>query len=150
MSGYGLNNTNATFTIISSTKNISYYTEQRTNAEGTISPMPSFSLATDAATGNYTLSSNTTYYDSIADIIVNKQVNSTFLVNSRTVTVTGLFADIETAVVWYPDNVMKFGILVYNGEGRPVDPTGMNLSVYDPANNIYFSIDMSQMTKEAT
>jgi uncharacterized membrane protein len=150
MSNSGLNNTNVSFTITSPTNNISYYTEQRTNAEGTVSPMPSFTLATDAVTGNYTLSSNASYYDSIVNTTVVKQTNSTFQINSRTITVTGLFADIETAVVWYPDNVMKFGILVYNGEGRPTDPTGMNMSVYDPANNLYFTINMSNMTKQAT
>jgi uncharacterized membrane protein len=150
MSGSGLNDTNVTFTITSSTNNVSYYTEQRTNSEGTISPMPSFTLATDAATGNYTLFSNSSFYDSIAGVLISKQVNRTFLVNPRTVTVTGLFADIETAVVWYPNNTMRIGILVYNGEGRPVDPTDMNLTVYDPDNIPFISINMSQMTKRAT
>jgi uncharacterized membrane protein len=150
ISGFGLNNTNVTFMILSSNHNVSYYTEQRTNSEGTVSPMPSFALATDAAIGNYTLISNTNYYDSILDRVINKQVNSTFLVSSRTVTVTGLFADIETAVVWYPNNTLRVGILVYNGEGRPVDPTEMNLTIYDSDNLLFISANMSQMTKQVT
>jgi hypothetical protein len=150
MSGFGLNGTNVTLKIINPTNNVSYYTEQRTNSEGMISPMPSFTLATDAITGNYTLSSNTTYYDSVVNAAISKEVNSTFQVSARTVTVTGLFADIETAVVWYPNNVMRFGILVYNGEGRPVDADNMTLTVYDPANNVYFVTSISSMTKAAT
>ncbi|MEM5778326.1 MAG: NEW3 domain-containing protein [Candidatus Aenigmatarchaeota archaeon] len=150
MSGIGLENANVTFKIIDPTGNISYYAEQKTNAEGTISPLPSFTLPSDVLTGNYTLVSNTSYYDSIAGKNIFSEINSTFQVQSRTITVSGLFADIETAVVWYPDNIMRFGFLIYNGEGRPVDPDSMNLTVYDPANNVYFSTNISQMTKRAT
>jgi uncharacterized membrane protein len=150
MSQTGLNNVNVTFTIINPTNNVSYYSEHITNSEGTISPPPSFSLASDVLTGNYTLSSNTTYYDSVMNSTILVSKNSTFQVQSRTITVTGLFADIETAVVWYPNNTLRVGILVYNGEGRPVDPTEMNLTVYDPDSHPYFNITMSQMIRAST
>jgi len=149
MSGTGISGINVTFMIINPTNNISYYNEQTTNSEGTISPPPSFILASDVLTGNYTLISNTNYYDSIVNKTIAIQKNSTFQVQSRTITVTGLFADIETAVVWYPNNSLKVGILVYNGEGRPVDPTSMNLTVYDPDGIPYFNANMPQMTKVA-
>ncbi|MEM5869904.1 MAG: NEW3 domain-containing protein [Candidatus Aenigmatarchaeota archaeon] len=139
------------FTIFDSQGNITYLSSNfQTNSDGTIIPMPSFSLPSDAPLGNYTLVSNSRFKDEIVNRTLEKQVNYTFQVLSRTVTVTGLFADIETAVVWYPENIMKFGILVYNGEGKPVDPTSMDLTVYDPANNLYFVANLSQMTKKAT
>jgi len=62
---------------------------------------------------------------------------------------TGLFADLETTVVWYPDNVMKFMITVYDSQGLPLDPDNITLIVYDPAENIYFTTSISNMTREA-
>jgi uncharacterized membrane protein len=144
-------NVTVNFTIENPQGNLIYISPQlKTNADGSISPLPTFSLPSDAPLGNYSLSSFSEYFDEITNKHIEIQKNYTFQVFSRTVTVTGLFADVETAVVWYPDNVMRFGILVYNGEGKPVDPTSMNLTVYDPANNIYFSANLSQMTKQST
>ncbi|MFH1228912.1 MAG: NEW3 domain-containing protein [Candidatus Aenigmatarchaeota archaeon] len=150
MSGSGLENTNVSFMLKDPTNNISFYTERITNSEGALVPMPSFILPSDALTGNYTLLSNTTYYDSDIGSTVYLQKTSNFQVQSRTITVTGLFADIETAVVWYPNNTMRIGMLIYNGEGRPVDPTAMNLTMYDPDNAVFFSVGLSQMTKAST
>ncbi len=149
-SGVGLSGINVTFTIRDSNNNITYSSTDQTDNDGAIYPIPTFSLASDAPTGNYTLFSNSTYFDDVLNHSVVIQSNSTFLVNQRTITVTGLFADIETVVAWYPDNIMRFGILIYNGEGRPVDPDDMNLTVYDPADNIYFVAGISDMTKENT
>jgi hypothetical protein len=144
-------NVSANFTIVDSLGNVTYLSPNlKTNSDGTIVPMPSFSLPSDAPLGNYSLITYSKYHDEIANKNLEVQKNYTFQVLSRTVTVTGLFADIETAVVWYPENIMKFGILIYNGEGKPVDPTDMNLTVYDPANNLYFFANFSQMTKQAT
>ncbi|MEM5829359.1 MAG: NEW3 domain-containing protein [Candidatus Aenigmatarchaeota archaeon] len=146
-----IENSTVNFSIIDSQRNITYLSPNfQTNSDGTITPMPTFSIPSDAPLGNYTLISNSKFFDKVANKIVEKQVNQTFQVLSRTVTVTGLFADIETAIVWYPENIMKFGILVYNGEGKSVDPTSMNLTVYDPAGNLYFTANLSQMTKQAT
>jgi uncharacterized membrane protein len=152
VNGTGIENVNVTFTIWDATGNISHYTLQQTSFDGIIFPLPTFSLASDAVTGNYTLFSNSTYYDSIANATVNTEKNSTFIVDPRTVTVTGLFADVETAVAWYPDNEMKFGILVYNGEGRPVDPDNMTITVYRPDDLVYglFPFNMSSMTRMST
>ena len=146
-----LTNITVNFTIEDSQGNITYLSSNfQTNSDGSIAPLPSFSILSDAPIGNYSLYSYSTYFDSLANKRLEKQNNYTFEVLSRTITVTGLFADVETAVVWYPDNIMRFGILIYNGEGRPVDPTSIDLAVYDPADNLYFATNMSQMTKEAT
>ncbi len=145
-----LPNVNVTFSIENSNKNITFQATYTSNQDGMIYPLPSFSLPSDSPLGTYNLISDSEYVDAESQTVSRVQKNSSFQVLSRTVTVTGLFADIETAVVWYPENIMKFGILVYNGEGRPVDPTSMNLTVYDPAGNLYFSASLSQMTKQAT
>ncbi|MFH0929006.1 MAG: NEW3 domain-containing protein [Candidatus Aenigmatarchaeota archaeon] len=149
-SGIGINNSNITFTILDPNGNISHYSQEQTNSDGTISPMPTFTLSSDAPIGTYSLFANYSFYDEVLNQTLGMQKNSTFGGESRTITVTGLFADVETSVVWYPNNIMKFGILVYNGEGRPVDPDQINLTVYDPADNIYFDRSISFLTKEAT
>ncbi|MFH7880735.1 MAG: NEW3 domain-containing protein [Candidatus Aenigmatarchaeota archaeon] len=119
-----------------------------TNEEGLLTPLPTFQIASDAIVGNYTLSIVAKYTDS--NVTTLKLYNSTFSVIKRAITVTGLFADISTAVVWYPNNIMKFGILIYDGEGKPVDPEYINLTVYDPAGNVYLSVDLNSMNKEST
>jgi uncharacterized membrane protein len=146
----GVSNVNVTFTVKDPNQNVSYSAKFTSDEEGTISPLPSFFIASDAPVGVYTLISNSTFFDDVVNKTVKIVKNTTFQVLSRAISVVGLFADLETAVVWYPDNVMRFGILVYNGEGKPTDPTSMNLTVYDPAENLYFSASMQQMTKETT
>ncbi|MEM5843990.1 MAG: NEW3 domain-containing protein [Candidatus Aenigmatarchaeota archaeon] len=141
---------NVTFRIEDSNKNLTFKASYLTNEDGMIYPLPSFTLPSDSPLGVYTLISDSEYVDEESGTVSRVQRNSSFQVLSRTVTVTGLFADVETAVVWYPENIMKFGILVYNGEGKPVDPTSMNLTVYDPAGNLYFSSSLSQMSRQAT
>ncbi|MFH1473659.1 MAG: Ig-like domain repeat protein, partial [Candidatus Aenigmatarchaeota archaeon] len=148
--GYGMNGIDVTFNIIDSNGNISYYSNYQTDSEGTISPMPTFTLTSDAPIGNYTLMANYSFYDDVLNQTLDVEDNNTFEVQSRTITVTGLFADLETAVVWYPDNEMRFGILVYNGEGRPVDPDDIILTVYRPDDLIYFSYGIGNMTKQST
>ena len=119
----------------------------KSDSEGMIEPLPQFSISSDAVLGNYTLSSFSSFFDEIASVTINDTSFSSFEVVERGV--EGLFADIETAVVWYPNNIMRFGILVYDAQGRPVDPDYMNLTVYDPAENVYFTVLMSNMTREA-
>lgn len=146
----GVSNVSITFVIRDSNQNITYLALYNSNQDGTISPLPAFSIASDAPLGYHTLDSNSTYFDDVVNKNLKILKNSSFEVLSKTIAVVGLFADLETAVVWYPDNTMKFGILVYNGEGKPVDPTSMNLTVYDPAGNLYFIVSMEQMTKQTT
>ena len=151
LTGQPIENVITNFSVINPNGSLIFTSQNfSTDEYGTISPLPTFSISSDAVLGNYTLLSSSTYYDNIVNRTVASQQNHTFQVLSRTISVSGLFADIETAIVWYPDNIMKFGILVYNGEGKPVDPDSMNLTVYDPAGNLYFSTNLSQMTKQST
>ena len=155
--GNPIENVTVSFTLYDSQGNISYLSGNLTsNQYGTISPLPTFEIPSDSPLGAYTLRSYSTYYDDQANKSIESEKNYTFQVYSRTVTVTGIFADIETAVVWYPPlpgyptPTVKFGILVYNGEGEPVDPDYMNLTIYKPDDNVCFSTTMSSMTKHAT
>lgn len=150
LTGSPIFNVTVNFTIESSLGNVTYVSgNYQTNTEGTISPFPTFETYSDTPIGNYTLNSYSTYYDDVIERNVEVQENASFRILSRSISVSGLFADIETAVVWYPNSVMRFGILVYNAEGQPVDPTSIGLIVYDPADNVYFSTTDSSMTKEA-
>lgn len=63
---------------------------------------------------------------------------------------SSLFADIETSFVWYPSSVMTFRMIVYAGDGVPIDPTTLNLNVIDPAGNNYFSVGLASLTKQST
>ena len=151
MSGVPLQNTTANFTIRDPTNNITYQgSNTETNADGGIVPNPTFSLPSDTPAGTYTLIANARYNDTEINRLVYAQRNSTFTVSAGTVSVSGLFADITTAVVWYPNNIMRFGILVYNGEGQPTTPTAMNLTIYDPAGAIYHTASLASMTQQAT
>jgi len=156
LNGTGVSNVNITFTIRDSNQNITHISTHTSNQDGMISPLPSFSLSSDAPVGYYNLTSNSTYFDDATNKNLQILKNNSFQVLAKTVTVTGLFADIETAVVWYPPlpgydtPIIKFGILIYNGEGRPVDPDSINLTVYKPDGFLYFSDSMSNMQKQTT
>ncbi|MBI5225334.1 hypothetical protein HY989_05685 [Candidatus Micrarchaeota archaeon] len=58
--------------------------------------------------------------------------------------------EVETSFVWYPSSVMTFRMLAFTGDGLPIDPTTMNLTVIDPAGNTYFSTQLASMTKQST
>jgi uncharacterized membrane protein len=119
--------------------------------DGWAVPFPTFTLTNDAVLGNYTISSYSSFYDANASLQVNSTNQYTMLVTEK-FTQGGLFADLETTVVWYPNGIMKFGFLVYDSNGQPLDPDQLNLTVYDPADNVYLSVGLSSsnLTKRAT
>jgi len=146
----GVQNVNVSFTVTDPNSTVLYSITRLTDALGTFSPLPVFSLASDAIVGSYNLTANSTYNDTVINMLFTVQNNYTFGVDAKTVTVSGLFADVETAVVWFPNQVMRFHTLVYDGEGKPVDPSNLTLTVYDPALNVYFTVNLSSMTKQGT
>ncbi|MCJ7817034.1 MAG: hypothetical protein MUP55_04215, partial [Candidatus Aenigmarchaeota archaeon] len=117
-------------------------------SDGWALPFPTFILTSDAVLGSYTCNSSSIYYDSNASVWANSTNQIQFQVTQKTS--EGLFADLETTVVWYPNGVMKFGVLVYAPNGQPADPDQLNLTVYDPADNVYFSVRLSNFTKRGT
>ncbi|MCS7134874.1 MAG: hypothetical protein NZ893_00325, partial [Candidatus Aenigmarchaeota archaeon] len=62
---------------------------------------------------------------------------------------SGLFVDVATTVVWYPQNVMKFSLNFFNHFGNIIDPDEINLTVYDPADNVYFFVNKNSLTKQS-
>jgi hypothetical protein len=143
-----LEGASVTLTITDPTGNITFNSSFLTDSDGLISPLPTFSVANDAALGEYNLTAFSVFSDYITNETVTSTSIATFTVTSTTT--GGLFADVETDVVWYPNQVMKFKITVSDSAGTPTDPDFMNLSVFDPADNIYFTASLSDMTKEAT
>ncbi|MFH7882313.1 MAG: NEW3 domain-containing protein, partial [Candidatus Aenigmatarchaeota archaeon] len=150
LNGNGIENISVEFLIKDSLGNITHYSSYKTNSEGSIYPLPTFYISSDSLLGIYNLTSITSYHDEMVNETFYVYKSYNFEVLSRTVTVTGLFADIETAVVWYPDNTMKLGILTYNGEGRPVDVNFMNLTVYRPDGLVYFTDTLANMQRKMT
>jgi uncharacterized membrane protein len=138
---------NASFWVYDPNNTLIYHTNKLTDSLGSFNPLPVFSMASDIITGTYTLYSSTSFNDTLLNLPFTINNTYNFIVEEKTVVVNGLFADVETAVVWFPNNVMRFNVLVYDGEGVPVDPATINLTVYDPAQNVYFSIPLSSMTK---
>jgi uncharacterized membrane protein len=136
---------NVTLWIINSGGNLTYNESFTVDTNGMISPLPTFEITSDAPLGFYNLSSYSTYYDDV----VNMSLNSTSLYSFEVTSTTtgGVFAEVESTVIWYPNNVMTFDMLVSNAAGAPVDPDMMVLTVYDPANNHYFTTNMSNMTQ---
>jgi uncharacterized membrane protein len=257
LGGTGLGNATTTIWVKDPLDILVFNQTYVTAISGIVEPLPTFSIAPDATTGNWTLHSSTTYYDSYALVLVNDSAQSNFLVvessgggnvsfsglltNMRsgdlyfggdTVEIaisvydvngapldpddmnmtifapnesvysfvnfsqinrssiglyyykftaprnstsgvyraelnvvrgaffnrnlalfrisSSLMVDVETSFVWYPASVMTFRILVYSGDGLPLDPTNLNLTVFDPANNMYFSVAVGSMTKQST
>ncbi len=119
-----------------------------TNSKGLIEPLPQFTISSDAALGNYSLNSYSSFYDPQALSTSQENSSSNFTVHTAEAK-EGIFTEVETAVVWYPDNIMRFSIRVYTIQGNPTDPDDFNLTVYDPADNIYFKVTKSNTTRES-
>ncbi|MBU5690331.1 MAG: hypothetical protein QXM68_04270 [Candidatus Aenigmatarchaeota archaeon] len=140
---------NLTVVMINANNNITFNRTQQANQFGEVNEeQRQFTLSSDAPIGLYKIYANATWYDSLSNKQINGSKESNFTVYQTLG--GGLFVDVATTVVWYPNNVMKFSITVYNDIGLVIDPDQMNLTVYDPADNLYFSIPMSSMTRQDT
>ncbi|MFH8080780.1 MAG: NEW3 domain-containing protein [Candidatus Aenigmatarchaeota archaeon] len=140
---------NVSIVMINANNNITFNRSQITNQYGEIlEEQRQFTLASDAPTGLYTLYANASWYDSLTK----KQINGSKQINFYVYQPmgNGLFVDVATTVVWYPQNVMKFSLNFYNNYGYVVDPDEINLTVYDPADNVYFAVSKQNLNKQAT
>lgn len=146
--GSALVNANVTINITDSNGNVTFLQSYQTDSLGLVTPQPQFVLASDAPIGNYSVSSYQEVFDNITNVTVSSIANTTFEVAAASVG-GGLFADIATTVVWYPNNIMKFDMIVKDSAGNLIDPDSMILTVLDPADNTYFEVDINNMTKEA-
>lgn len=115
-----------------------------TNSNGTLDYLPQFEITSDAKPGNYTLISYSSYFDPITNTTTNRTNSTIFFVYPV------LTADFITVVNWFPNNLMRFIISVYE-RGRPMDPEQMNLIVYDPNLVVYINASsISNFTKRST
>jgi uncharacterized membrane protein len=144
----GIENVTASFEVRNPNGTLIYSTTKVTDRYGTFEPLPVFYLSSDSVLGNYNLSVISVYTDNETGATFDIAENHTFTVKLKTVTVAGIFADIETAVVWFPNNTMRLNMLVYDSQGASTDPDAMNLTLYDPVQNVYFNINMGSMTKK--
>jgi len=150
LTGDGLNRVNVTFEVKDPYQNLTYIENKTTSSSGIVTLLPTFEITSDATVGTYTLWGNATYYDDIVNESVYKQDNYTFTIIEKVIAINGLFTDLETSVAWYPDDIMKFGLLVYDGEGRPVDPEFINLTIYSEDEHVFLNVLKAALTRETT
>ena len=143
MVGGGISDFNVTISLKDPSGNTIYLNDFSTDAFGTISPVPIFDLANDAEVGIYNFTAELSYYEAVLDETITSSDNATFiLLSGSSGGGGGLTADIDTAVVWYPDNIMRFEMW-FSYAGNVTEPDNMTLFVYDPAENLYFNITLS-------
>ncbi len=146
INGDALPFSNLSVVMINANNNITFNRSQNANEYGEVlEEQRQFTLASDAPTGLYLLYANASWFDALSNKIINGSTQTSFNVYQNIG--SGIFVDVATTVVWYPNNVMKFSIIVYNDHGQVIDPDQLNLTVYDPADNIYFSVDINQLTR---
>ncbi|MEM5806756.1 MAG: hypothetical protein QXO07_03335, partial [Candidatus Aenigmatarchaeota archaeon] len=110
-------------------------------------PIAVINIPTDAELGSYSIIANISYYDEIKkDFSYSSDLKSFLVVEKPKIS---LFADLETSVVWYPENVIKFAMTFYDNRGNLFDPDYAELNVFDPAENLYFSKNISEFKKES-
>ncbi|MEM0242831.1 MAG: hypothetical protein QXT34_00020 [Candidatus Aenigmatarchaeota archaeon] len=110
-------------------------------------PIAVINIPTDAELGSYSIIANVSYYDEIKkDFSYSSDLKSFLVVEKPKIS---LFADLETSVVWYPENVIKFAMTFYDNRGNLFDPDYAELNVFDPAENLYFSKNISEFKKES-
>ncbi len=144
--GEGLPYVNTTLTVLDPNSH-TYIPNQSytTDYQGLVLPPPIFELPSDAPVGTYTLLSYSYFYDENASEWVNVTNQSQFEVAEKQVS-GGLYAGIETTVVWYPESTMTFAITIKDITGNTIDPDSMNITVYVGSpllNNIYFTADLN-------
>ncbi|MCK4808228.1 MAG: hypothetical protein KAS90_01265 [Candidatus Aenigmarchaeota archaeon] len=148
--GAGISDANVTISLADPLGNIIYINDFITDSTGQVSPIPTFDLANDAPVGDYNLTADLSFYDPVLETVLTSSKNATFLLQSGSSGGGGgLTADLETAVVWYPDNVMRFEMW-FSYAGNVTDPDNMTLFVYDPAENLYFNINLSDANRTST
>ncbi len=123
-----------------STRGEVLFTVQKANLTAVSAGIYSYThpLPANASLGTYLAQANATYGNSFTKALDLFRIGASLL------------ADLQTAVVWYPDNTMTFTITLTDMQGQPVDATGLNLTVFGPAGSLYFSALLPNTTRRAT
>jgi uncharacterized membrane protein len=98
----------------------------------------SYTLSQNTPTGNYFAQVNATYGSAFTKAF------DLFTISAS------LHAELETDVVWYPDNTMTFAIALTDSQGGPIDATAMNLTILDNDRNIYLTVFLPNFTHRDT
>ncbi|MFH1409103.1 MAG: NEW3 domain-containing protein [Nanoarchaeota archaeon] len=131
--------TNTTITLRDNQNHLRYSGFFQSNTNGTLNSTPSFTVPSDAPVGNWTLSSVDTYIDPLSNVSVNASGLKRFGVFER------YNAAFDTSVVWYPNSVMTFYLMLYTD--HPIStPDRITLVVYDPAFAVYTSATIGDFT----
>ncbi len=141
--------TNATITIRDSNSSLLYNQSLQTNAAGIIEPLPTFSLSSDAPTGNYSMSAFAEYYDANASRTVNGSFNNSFEVLPDATLFSGLLADIQTSDLVLGANTVAISISTYDANGTPLDPDTLNLSIFAPNDSIFNAAQIANLSRKA-
>lgn len=116
--------------------------EQNFSTTGFLEPIPTFTTPSDAPLGGYNLTVESVHRDTTANATVRGNTTHTFQVREN------YQVEFETAITWYPDSLMKFYLLAYT-DREFQDPDRLNLTVYDPDDEVYFSTETFEVL-EAT
>jgi len=103
-------------------------------SDGTVLPIPTFSIPDDAPLGNYTITVNASHRDPVANKTVNHSTTYSFSVREE------YNVEFDVGYVWYSSQPIQahFYALVYT-DGPMVEPDEVTLNVYDSAENLYFT-----------
>jgi hypothetical protein len=134
--GNFVQNANITLEIKNPNNNLIWLFNGVTNSNGTLEPMPTFSIASSDLLGNYTLISNTTYFDSLINVSITRRDSFTFIVYEKEViSVSFLTLNLEApSQVEIGKNLQIFAIAT---DGvKNVDVDDIKVSLYDPLDNL--------------
>jgi uncharacterized membrane protein len=155
--GSPLQNTNVTITITNPDSLAIFNESFATGASGYVEPLPLFILSADATVGNYSMQANAAYFDSDANLSVSDSNTTSFEVMSGAqpggggaAEFTGLFGEVSVQDQWFFGETLRIGLTVHDANGTPIDLDGLNLTVYNPNDALFFTVDLNNFTKLMT
>jgi hypothetical protein len=134
--GNFIQNANITLEIKNPNNNLIWLFNGVTNSNGTLEPMPTFSIASSDLLGNYTLISTTTYFDSLINVSITRRDSFNFIVYEKEViSVSFLTLNLEApSQVEIGKSLQIFAITT--DSLKNVDVDDIKVSLYDPLDNL--------------
>jgi len=122
----------------------SYITDSNGEIGGTL-----FIISSGAALGNYTLTSNSSYYDSPIGMTITNVTNKTFEVKEYEL----IYAALGIPDPLYKDKTMPISVFVMNSEHNPIDPSNISISIYYTEGyglQLWRKLTIENMTRNST
>jgi len=145
--GNPISNVNVTFEIKDPNGKIIWNNNNQTkitDINGTLRPLPWFTITCDDILGQYTFFAHSVYNDTESNVIINKTKNYTFNV------LRSFQANILSSSSVKKNNTIDFIITVLDSNNQLLDADEMNFTIYDPSNNEYSTASLSDMTSIKT